>query len=142
MKIYVAGPLTHLKNEAIKDLYIKIGEMARELGIDAVVPHKDVEQSPDLVTPQFIYHADTRAVREADLLIAYIGDTSLGVGMELEVANQNNTLFITFCEKDTRISRMVLGSPNLIEHIEFESIDEVLDHLRPTLERIKQSLRK
>ena len=111
LSIYGAGPLTHLKDPAIKDLYVAIGKLAAELDIDAIVPHVDIEQSSDISTPQFIYHADSKAVREADVMIAYVGEASLGVGVEIEVANQNNTLFVTYSEEGTRVSRMVLGSP-------------------------------
>ena len=141
LSVYVAGPLTHLKNPEIKNLYVQIGALCRELGMHATVPHVDIEQSHDLVTPQFIYHADSRAVRDADVMIAYVGETSLGVGIEIEVANQNNTLFITFAEKETRVSRMVLGSPNLIKHVEFERVADVVNSLRPLLEKLQKSLK-
>ena len=140
LSIYVAGPLTHLKDPAIKDLYVAIGKLAEELDIDAIVPHVNVEQHSNLFTPQFIYHADRKAVREADVMIAYIGEVSLGVGVEIEIANQNNTILVTYSEEGTKISRMVLGSPSLIMHIEFKETDEVLAKLRPVLEKLKASL--
>lgn len=139
--LYVAGPLTHLKNPEIKDLYVQIGEMAKGLGINAIVPHIDIEQNADMVTPQFIYHADSKAVREADMMVAYVGETSLGVGMELEVANQNNTLFVLISEKGAHISRMVLGSPNLIKHIEFENSEDALAQLKEVFSMCLNSLR-
>lgn len=140
LSVYIAGPLTHLKNPEIKTLYSQIADLVRETGMKAIVPHIDIEQSPDLVTPQFIYHADSKAVREADIMIAYVGETSLGVGIEIEVANNNNTLFILYSEKDARVSRMALGCPNLVKHLEFEQISDILDQLKPILVGMKRSL--
>lgn len=141
-RLYVAGPLTHLGDNTIKDLYVEIGEMARKLGMNAIVPHMDVEQSAEKVTPQFIYYADRKAVREADIMVAYVGETSIGVGMELEIANQHNTPFVLITEKGKHISRMALGSPNLIKLVEFTSKEDALKQLKGVFEMCMFSLRK
>ena len=135
LSAYVAGPLTHLKDPAIKDLYIKIGDLLEAAGIESCVPHRDIDQAVENPTPDYIYSKCFDAVKNADLVVAYVGEPSLEVGLEVELANRFNSLVILLSEKDATVSKIVIGSPNVIDHIIFESPEDALNQLQPLLKK-------
>jgi hypothetical protein len=91
-KAYVSGALTGTGHPAVlRKLYEDIGQVCVRARIDAYIPHliSDPDKNPTL-SPREIYELDRGKVAEADLVIAYAGTPSLGVGMEIEIACENN----------------------------------------------------
>lgn len=84
-KVYVSGALTNVDNHLqIKDFYESIGALCTELGLKAYIPYVNTDPvTHSHITPQQVFETDKRAVNQADLVIAYVGVPSLGVGMEL-----------------------------------------------------------
>ena len=88
-KAYISGALTGLsKDSNMKEFYEKVAEIVDlVLGIGtAYVPHKHTDpiKDPD-ITPEEVYRVDKGRVCESDIVIAYVGIPSLGVGAELEM---------------------------------------------------------
>lgn len=143
LEIYVAGPMTHVKNkEEVFQLYLDIGELGDKHGYTTCVPFRDIEAVVENPTPEYIYDKCAEAVKRADLVIAYVGDTSLGVGMELECANRYNSLVILLSEEGYKVSGMVLGSPSIIDHVQFSSRQDALEKLGKAILKFKESARQ
>lgn len=141
--LYVSGPLTHLQNQEIKKLYEQIGALGESMGFSSVVPHRftDPVANPD-VTPEEVYKRDKQHVIDADLMVCYVGETSLGTGMELEIAVKHKTLVILLSEEGVKVSRMVLGSPAVIDHVQFTSFEDALAKLRVVLEKFVKTAKQ
>lgn len=134
--LYVSGPLTRLKNPDIKPFFEEIGALAETKGFSVHVPHLYTDPIKQANLPaDEVYKIDSEQVRKADLMICYVGETSLGAGMEIEMANRYKTLVILISEHDIPVSRLALGSPNIIEHIIFSEKEEALQQLAESLTR-------
>jgi len=139
-KVYIAGALTRLEDQKLnlKDFYTKIGHLCRSFGIEAFVPHEhfDPINHPDF-TPKEVYQREFEEVTTADLMIAYVGEPSLGTGSEIEMAKNSNSTIILVSEKDKKVSRLVRGNPAVKYEVVFEDEDEALSQLKEILEKIK-----
>ena len=143
LKVYVSGPLTRLKDESIKTLYERIGDLAGTFGIAAHVPHLHTDPKANAdVTPEQVYAFDSGHVKDADIVVAYVGETSLGVGMELEMARQNHALVVLISEVGTPVSRLVLGNPAVIDHVQFSDHEHALTQLREVFTKLVAAAKK
>jgi len=139
-KVYVSGALTGIENSAkIKDFYEAIGSVCKEIGLQAYVPHlaTDPTQHPD-VSPRQVFETDKHQVSQADLVIAYLGVPSFGVGMELAYAEINAIPIILLYEKSKHISRFPRGIPTILSEIQFNDYEDALAQLRDVLQEWKQ----
>ncbi len=143
LKVYISGPLTRLADQSIKLLYERISALAEAQGFEAHVPHLHTDPIANAdVTPAQVYSFDSGHVKDADVLVAYVGETSLGVGMELEMAAQHKALIVLLSETGKPVSRLVLGNPAVIEHIQFDSHDHALELLKPVLAKLISTAKK
>jgi len=129
-KIYVAGALTHVNN-GIKDTYLKIAEICKITCDNIYVPHAqgtDPINHPDII-PEEVWRLDERAVATSDLIIAYVGEPSLGTGGELEIARFNNIDIILWWFKGQKVSRLPRGNPAIIEQIEADNEKNLYEKL-------------
>ena len=137
MKAYISGALTNVPDpDVTKALYEEIGNVCEEIGISAYIPHKHTD--PDInkdVTPETVFMVDKQEVLTSDLIIAYVGIQSLGVGMELGLAFTNNIPVILLYESNQRISRMILGIPENIKvaDVVFDDSQDAVTKLKTTL---------
>ncbi len=101
--------------------YEAIGDLCSELGFAAHVPHlyTDPLKNADLL-PRVVYETDKAAVRAANIVIAYVGLNSLGVGIELGWADEWNIPLILLYEEGKKISRLPRGIPNIAAEVIFE----------------------
>lgn len=141
-KIYISGALTHA-NENIKLVYEKISKICQLVCSNIYVPHingTDPIQHPG-VTPQEVWQKNHREVASADLIIAYVGLPSLGVGAELEIARITNSDIILWWYKDEKVSRMALGNPAAVEQIQADNENDLYKKLNSLL-KYKYELKK
>ncbi|MDJ0732777.1 MAG: XRE family transcriptional regulator [Nostocaceae cyanobacterium] len=135
-KVYVSGALTDVDNpEKTKALYEKIGILCKSIGFQAYVPHlhTDPVNNPN-ITPREVFEKDKHQVSVSDLVIAYLGSLSFGVGMELAYAETNNIPIILLYETGKRISRFPRGIPTVIAEVEFNDYEDALNKLKDVLE--------
>ncbi|MBD6616293.1 XRE family transcriptional regulator [Komarekiella sp. 'clone 1'] len=134
-KVYVSGALTDVVNPSeTKALYEKIGLLCEEIGLQAYVPHKQTDpvNNPD-ISPREVFDQDKYQVSRSDLVIAYLGSLSFGVGMELAYAETNKIPIILLYETGKRISRFPRGIPTVIAEIQFHDHEDALNKLRNIL---------
>lgn len=141
MKItaYVSGALTGGDEiTLLKHFYERIAETCKSVGIEAYVPHlvSDPIGNPNM-TPEEVYDLDRRQVLDSNLLVAYVGYPSLGVGQEIEIARENNIPVVMLMENDRRISRMARGNPAVVAEIHFADHDDGLHQLSHWLKEWK-----
>ncbi|MEB3359870.1 MAG: DUF4406 domain-containing protein [Synechococcales bacterium] len=137
--IYISGALTGIN--ALKELqvfYESLAHLCEELGALVYVPHKvtDPVNNPE-TSPSSVFEIDKKQVTRSDLLIAYVGYPSLGVGMELAYAEMNCIPIILLYEKGKKISRFPRGIPTIVAEIQFVSYEDALTQIQLLL---KQSL--
>ena len=145
-KVYISGALTGIEKPVeVKTFYEAIGLLCQEIGFQAYVPHmySDPINHPD-VSPNQVFERDKYQVSTSDLVIAYLGSFSFGVGMELAYAETNNIPIIIIYEGYKKISRFPLGIPTLIAEVQFQTYEDALKQLKNLLEqnRIQQLMNK
>lgn len=131
-EIYISGPLTSVNSvESIKEFYESIGCVCGEFGLNAYIPHLNTDpvNNPE-ITPFEVYQTDKSRVLASDLVIAYIGHPSIGVGMELAYADIAEIPVVLLYEQNRVISRFPRGLPNKIGEIIFFDFNEALIKLK------------
>lgn len=133
--IYIAGSLTNSKNpDEQKKFYEEIAEVCKQSNFSVYLPHQHTDpiQHPD-VSPEEVYNKDYEKVVKANCIVAIVDKPSLGVGIELEIAKNNNTGIILVYHKDEKISRIVRGNPGIKHTIQYETKEDALRRLRTIL---------
>lgn len=74
------------------------------------MPHKenDPEDHPE-ISAEEVFKRDTTKLLEADLVIAFVGAPSLGVGAELALAVNSDIPVLAICRPNEIVSRFVVG---------------------------------
>lgn len=134
-EIYVSGALTSAPNALeLKTFYENIAELCRNISLSAYVPHLNTDpiNNPN-VSPRLVFETDKHQVTQSDLVIAYIGVPSTGVGMELAYAEVSAIPIILMYEEGKSISRFPRGIPGLVAEIQFTTFSDALAKLKPVL---------
>jgi len=131
-QVYISGPLTnHDDVDALKAFYERISELCRRKGMEVYIPHTqgtDPVLNPD-IHPKDVYLEDMRQVARADLVIAYVGLPSHGVGAEIERAYHVNVDVILLYEHKAKVSRLIRGCPAVVEQVVFSSFADAPEAL-------------
>ena len=69
-------------------------------------------------------------------MVCYVGEPSLGTGIELEIAYQAGKPIILLSEVGSKVSRMARGVPSVVYHIESEGIDDAKRKLQQVLKQL------
>lgn len=131
-EVYVSGVLTSVRPRKIdpRELYERIGVLCRSNGLVPYIPH--LHTDPVLhrdIHPTHVYERDYRKVLDACLVIAYVGQASGGVGMEMEMARTNSIPIIVLYEADVpvaTISRMYRGNRAVKAVVYFTDMEDAL----------------
>jgi nucleoside 2-deoxyribosyltransferase len=135
LKVYVSGALTNVKDlPAAKAFYEAIGSLCESMGLKGYVPHLATDPicHPE-ITPRNVFEMDKHHVLTSDLVVAYIGIASLGVGMELAYAEAHGIPIILLYERNRKVSRFARGIPIVFAEILFEDYEDALDQLRDVI---------
>ena len=136
-RIYVAGALTKVEKTSLKETYLAIAEVCSKVCSHVYVPHAsgtDPVKDPN-VTPETVWRVDHREVSAADMLVAYVGEPSLGVGAELEIARITASDIVLWWFEGEKVSRMALGNPAVVHTIEAKDEKNLLEQLEQFLIR-------
>lgn len=139
MRIFFAGPLTDLKNPVkTKAFYRRLADIAVENGHHyywAFLKGTDPIKNPD-VSPQEVYKVDTYQLKHSDCMVAYMGEPSIGTGIEIEFANTHHIPVYIMYEKGKRVSRMLRGCPAVKKEIVFTSQKDAFTKLNTLLSQL------
>jgi 2'-deoxynucleoside 5'-phosphate N-hydrolase len=137
-KIYVSGALTVMgKKKNLKNIYEKIAGICSTVCSNVYVPHlggTDPIKNPQ-ISPKSVWAKDYHEVESADLVVAYGGTPSLGVGAELEIARATGAKIILWWFKGEKVSRMARGNPAVSHQIEVKDEKELEKKLREILKK-------
>ncbi len=79
---------------------------------------------------------------KSDLLIAYVGQPSIGVGMEIAYADVHNIPIILMYKEGDIISRFPRGVPALKKIIKYKDENDAIEQLANFLQEFKQEFKE
>lgn len=109
--VYVSGALSAAADlDAARRLYERIADTCVTAGMQAFLPHlsNDPEHHPEVDADE-VFRRDLKALSAADLVVAYLGIASTGVGAELAIAADLGIPILAIYSNGDRVSRFVLG---------------------------------
>ena len=122
--VYISGALTAVADGARSHVFYELlAEIVSARGLRPYLPHRttDPVSAPDL-DPATVYEIDRARVARSELLIAYAGTPSFGVGIEVEIAREHGIPVILVAERDRTVSRILLGSPAVVDVVRFTDL--------------------
>jgi hypothetical protein len=122
--VYISGALTAIADGArARVFYELLAEIVTECGLRPYLPHRSTDPlaAPDL-DPHSVYEIDRARVSRSGLVIAYAGTPSFGVGIEVEIAREHGIPVIIVAERDRTVSRILLGSPAVVDVVRFTDL--------------------
>jgi nucleoside 2-deoxyribosyltransferase len=111
MRVYISGALLNAANlDESRALYERLAEACRAAGCEVYVPHQHADPVRDAhLSNREVADRDVQQVEAADVLVAYVGEPSLGVGAEVAIALAAGKQVLALAEADRRVSRFLLG---------------------------------
>lgn len=139
-KIYIAGALTHAGDKQ-KKIYEQLARICSTFFPDTktYVPHlngTDPVLHPG-VTPQDVWKIDYDEVTSSDILLAFVGEPSLGTGAELEISRISGKKIILWSFKGQKVSRMALGNPAVSARIEADDENDLFVKIEKVLKKFE-----
>jgi len=123
LRVYISEPLTNGRNTAQEVLVDKLAKLCEQKGLEHYVPHEHSDPKEHALLPaEVVYKLDTSEISKSDLLLAYVGLPSLGVGGEIEYARSQGVEVIAVHEKGAKVSRFALGSPAVVEVVVLDTL--------------------
>jgi nucleoside 2-deoxyribosyltransferase len=121
-------------------LYERLADACRAAGWDAYVPHQHADPVKDAHLSNIdVAERDIENVTAADVLVAYVGEPSLGVGAEVAIALRAGKRVLLVAEADRRVSRFLLGLAELNADqaivLRYQTVDEAVAWVTKELER-------
>ena len=123
-EVYISGALTAIADGArARVFYELLAEIVSECGLRPYLPHHSTDPiaAPDL-DPRSVYEIDRARVARSELIVAYAGTPSFGVGIEVEIARERGIPVILVAERDRTVSRILLGSPAVVDVVRFTDL--------------------
>jgi hypothetical protein len=143
-EVYVSGALTAIADGArARVFYELLAEIVTECGLRPYLPHQstggtDPIAAPDL-DPRSAYDIDRARVARSGLVIAYAGTPSFGVGIEVEIARERGIPVILVAERDRTVSRILLGSPAVVDVVRFTDLAALRQALGDAIARVTKT---
>lgn len=142
-KVYISGALMAAKNlDRVKELYNDIAIICSENGLNPYLPHNNTDPIKDSnVSDKEVYLKDFEELVKSSLVIAYIGEPSLGVGAELSICVSKQIPVITVTESKRKVSRFLKGMLQTTENIfaiEFDNKNDLKQKLNSCLHSFHQ----
>lgn len=139
--VYVSGAFTYLagvRQQSLREFYEAIANTCRQHGLDADVPHRVSglvhEEFP---TAQQVDEIARLAVRHSCLVIAYAGEPSFDVGIEVEMAKGAAIPAWLLHEKGKPVSSLICGNPIVEKGIQFTDHADALRQIDKALKRFR-----
>lgn len=126
MKIYFAGSIRGGREDT--DIYMEIIKYLKRYG-DVLTEHIGIKKITDMGEEHMsdiqIYQRDMKWLNQADILIAEITTTSMGVGYEIGKAEGKIPIFCFYRQlENKKISAMISGNENITVQ-EYKDLDDL-----------------
>ena len=145
MRAYISGALLNAVHlEQSRALYERFAAACQDAGWEAYVPHQHADPVRDAHLSNLdVAERDLDNVTAADLLVAYVGEPSLGVGAEVAIALRAGKSVLLVAESSRRVSRFLLGlaelHPSQAQVLRYETVEEAATWISERLRRISAS---
>ena len=108
---YISGPLQAAVDiERARRFYELLAEVCCACGYDAYLPHQRTDPVHHAnASARSTFARDLKAVSAADVIVAYVGTPSSGVGAELGIAHERRIPVIGLCGPEGVASRFIEG---------------------------------
>jgi len=108
---YISGPLQAAVDlSEARALYERLATTCRECGWDPYLPHQRTDPIHHAeASAKAVFDRDLSAVSSADLIVAYVGAPSSGVGAELGIAFERGIPVVGVCGPEGVASRFIEG---------------------------------
>jgi nucleoside 2-deoxyribosyltransferase len=129
---YISGALLNAQQlDKSRALYERLADACLAAGWDAYVPHQHADPVHDAHLSNIdVAERDIENITAADVLVAYVGEPSLGVGAEVAIALRAGKRVLVVAEVDRRVSRFLLGLAELHEGqaavLRYQTVDEAV----------------
>lgn len=109
--VYISGPLQAAVDlPEARALYEDLAASCRDAGWEPYLPHRQTDPIHDVgASPSSVFSRDMDAIASADLIIAYVGAPSSGVGAEIGIAFEREIPLIGICGPEGVASRFIEG---------------------------------
>jgi len=131
MKIYFAGSIRGGRDD--RQIYMDIISHLQNYG-QVLTEHIGSASLTSMgeggITDEYIYERDMEWVKEADIVVAEVTQTSLGVGYEIGWADGKKPIVCLYREQEgKRLSAMLTGNKNLtvFNYVDLDDAKKVLD---------------
>ena len=134
MKIYFAGSIRG--GRLLVDTYRQLIDWLNEKHtvLNEYVGSTAITKTGEQKDVEYIYNQDVSWLKESDILIADVTIPSLGVGVEIGLAQSLSKKIICLynVNADASLSAMVAGDPN-IKILRYTTIDEAKEELKKVI---------
>lgn len=130
MRAYISGALMNVPDlPAARALYERLGAACASVGCEAYVPHQHADPLRDPEMPNLeVAQRDLIGITGADILVADLGEPSLGVGAEIVIALNARKRVLALAADGRRVSRFILGLlemyPDRAAFFRYRTVDE------------------
>lgn len=140
---YFASALTGLSKRQEREIYAldeKVSDICKKYNAYSVALYRPREYTSPKenadISARVVYETDRERVVTADLIIFAAIYSSLGAGMELELAHKACSSVILLRKKGQKVSRMVLGCPVPMEVVEYSSLRDLEGKLVAAMNKV------
>ncbi len=124
MQIYIGGPL-RIKKFRNLALYESIANIIQEIGFEPYIPHIETAEPDKKIDENGLYKDNILALHSSLFAIFEITYPSHGVGMEIQYALLNQIPFLCIAKEGATISKMIKGSIDREQLIQYSNIEGV-----------------
>jgi len=131
--VYVFGPIYISGNDYLQ-VYKDINKLCEKYFEKVIGTYPDFWESKE--TPREFWDRTYETIKKCDLFIAECSSPSHGVGMELQMGQENNIPVIVLVKEESekfKGSKMVLGLPNLKTVIYYKDLPDLFLKLEKEL---------
>lgn len=135
-KVYIFGPI-FISGEEYLPVYKALNKLCSNYFEKVIGTYPDFWDSKE--SPKDFYTRTYETIKDCDLFIVEVSSPSHGVGMELQIAQQQNIPVIAIVKNTIDISNssMVLGLPVLKKTISYGDLADLLLQLEESLKSWK-----
>jgi nucleoside 2-deoxyribosyltransferase len=131
--VYIFGPI-HIHGDDYRGIYEDLMDLSEKYFESSLGTYPDFWDTDE--EPREFYDRTKEEITECDLFVAEVTAPSHGVGMELEMAVNNDIPVIALAKKGEEISSMVEGLPALEKVVRYEDDEDLKNRLSQEFQRL------
>lgn len=122
--VYIFGPI-HIYGDDFLPVYKELSSVCDKRFKKVIGTYPDFWDTDE--DPDEFYKRTIREITDVDVFVAEVTTPSHGVGMELQMAYNNDIPVIALAKSEEDISSMVVGNPAVVELVRYDDPEELYD---------------